>query len=84
MISVSSSKNKVSDIEIAKEIVKLEEVQEVHLISGECDILVKVRLKNVEDVEKFVLEKIRKIKGVEKTQTCIVFNTQKETTTIKI
>ncbi|MEW6070473.1 MAG: Lrp/AsnC ligand binding domain-containing protein [Candidatus Thermoplasmatota archaeon] len=56
----------------------LPEVQEVHIIAGEWDILIKLRAKDVDSIGKFVVDKMRAIKGIEKTLTCIVFETLKE------
>lgn len=69
---------------IAEQISKFPEVQEVHIISGDWDILIKVKDKDVDSVGKFVIDKLRTVKGIEKTLTCIVFDTPKETTTIPI
>lgn len=69
---------------IAEQISKFPEVQEVHIISGDWDILIKVKDKDVDSVGKFVIDKLRTVKGIEKTLTCMVFDTPKETTTIPI
>lgn len=72
----------VSQRAVAEEIAKFPEVQEVHIITGDWDLLVKVRTKSVEAVGKFVVDKLRLINGLEKTLTCMVFETVKETTEI--
>ncbi|MBS7647145.1 MAG: Lrp/AsnC family transcriptional regulator [Candidatus Bathyarchaeia archaeon] len=69
---------------IAEQISKFPEVQEVHIISGDWDILIKVKEKDVDAVGKFVVDKLRTVKGIEKTLTCMVFDTLKETTAIPI
>jgi len=69
---------------IAEQIAKFPEVQEVHIISGDWDILIKVKEKDVDTVGNFVVDKLRTVKGVEKTLTCMVFDTQKETTEITL
>lgn len=69
---------------IAEQIAKFSEVQEVHIISGDWDILIKVKEKDVNAVGNFVIDKLRTVKGVEKTLTCMVFDTQKETTEISL
>jgi DNA-binding Lrp family transcriptional regulator len=69
---------------IAEQIAKFPEVQEVHIISGDWDILIKVKEKDVDSVGKFVIDKLRTIKGIEKTLTCIVFDTPKETTVLAL
>lgn len=74
----------ISQRTVAEEIVKFPEVQEVHIITGDWDLLVKLRTENVDAVGKFVVDKLRLIKGLEKTLTCMVFETVKETTRITL
>jgi DNA-binding Lrp family transcriptional regulator len=69
---------------IAEQISKFPEVQEVHIISGDWDILIKVKDKDVDSIGRFVIDKLRTVKGIEKTLTCMVFDTPKETTVIPI
>jgi DNA-binding Lrp family transcriptional regulator len=72
----------VSQREVAEEIAKFPEVQEVQIITGDWDLLVKLRAENVDAIGKFVVDKLRLIKGLEKTLTCMVFETVKETTSL--
>jgi DNA-binding Lrp family transcriptional regulator len=72
----------VSQRAVAEEIARFPEVQEVHIITGDWDLLVKLRAENVDAVGKFVVDKLRLIKGLEKTLTCMVFETVKETTSL--
>lgn len=74
----------ISQRTVAEEIGKFSEVQEVHIITGDWDLLIKLRTENVEAVGKFVVDKLRLIKGLEKTLTCMVFETVKETTKISL
>jgi Lrp/AsnC family transcriptional regulator, leucine-responsive regulatory protein len=74
----------VSQRAVAEEIAKFAEVQEVHIITGDWDLLVKLRAENVEAIGKFVVDKLRLIKGLEKTLTCMVFETVKETTEVAV
>jgi DNA-binding Lrp family transcriptional regulator len=69
---------------VAEEIAKFPEVQEVHIITGDWDLLVKLRAENVDAIGKFVVDKLRLIKGLEKTLTCMVFETVKETTEVAV
>lgn len=71
-----------SQRDVAEEIARFPEVQEVHIITGDWDLLVKLRAENVETVGKFVVDKLRHIKGLEKTLTCMVFETVKESTSL--
>jgi len=68
----------LSQRELAKEIAEIEDVQEVHLISGQWDILVKVRVGKVEDVGRLVIDRIRAIRGVARTETCVSFECVRE------
>jgi len=70
----------VSQRKIAQDIAKFPEVQEIHIITGDWDLLIKVREKDVDTIGKFVIDKLRMVEGIEKTLTCMVFETQKETT----
>jgi DNA-binding Lrp family transcriptional regulator len=72
----------ITQREVAEEIARFPEVQEVHIITGDWDLLVKLRAENVECVGKFVVDKLRHIKGLEKTLTCMVFETVKESTSL--
>ncbi len=74
----------ISQRAVAEEIGKFPEVQEVHIITGDWDLLVKLRAKSVDAIGKFVVDKLRLIKGLEKTLTCMVFETVKETTKINL
>lgn len=74
----------VSQRVVATEIARFPEVQEVHIITGDWDLLVKLRAENVDAVGKFVVDKLRLIQGLEKTLTCMVFETIKETTEITL
>ena len=72
----------ISQRTVAEEIAKFSEVQEVHIITGDWDLLIKLRAEDVDVIGKFVVDKLRLIKGLEKTLTCMVFETVKETTKI--
>jgi Lrp/AsnC family transcriptional regulator, leucine-responsive regulatory protein len=76
--------NPTSQRVVAEEISKLAEVQEVHIITGDWDLMIKLRAENVDAVGRFVVDKLRCIKGIEKTLTCMIFETVKETTAIAL
>ena len=69
---------------VAKEIAAFSESQEVHIISGEWDILIKVKTRDVDAVGKFVVDKLRVVSGIERTLTCFVFDTEKESAAIPL
>jgi DNA-binding Lrp family transcriptional regulator len=78
------NENLLSQKAVAEEIAKFPEVQEVHIITGDWDLLIKLKAENVNTIGKFVIGKLRLIRGIEKTLTCMVFETTKETTEIPI
>jgi len=70
--------------EVAEKISKLSEIQEVHIIAGDWDMIAKVREKDIESLGKVVLDKIREIEGVKETVSLIVFEAIKETTKLQL
>jgi len=74
----------VSQRVVAEEISKFQEVQEIHIITGDWDLLIKLRTLSVDAIGKFVVDKLRLINGLEKTLTCMVFETLKDTTKITL
>jgi len=65
---------RVPQREVAQRIANLEGVHEVHLISGEYDMLVKVRGSSMEDIGSLAIDRIREIDGVGRTLTCASFS----------
>jgi Lrp/AsnC family leucine-responsive transcriptional regulator len=76
--SISFQQGAVSQKKLAQEIAKLPEVVEAHLITGEWDILVKVRSDSMQSVGSLVVDKLRMMEGVGKTMTCVSFAAVKE------
>lgn len=70
--------------EVARKIALLPEVQEAHIVTGDWDIILKVRVTDVDELGKFIVDKLRLVEGVEKTLTSVVLDTIKETTSIPI
>lgn len=54
----------------------------MHIITGDWDILIKVKAEDVDAVGNFVIDKLRLVKGIEKTLTCMIFHTEKESTAV--
>jgi len=70
--------------ETAKKVAKFQEVQEIHIITGDWDFLIKVKVKDVVAVGSFVVDKLRTVQGISKTLTCMVFDSIKETVDIPL
>jgi Lrp/AsnC family transcriptional regulator, leucine-responsive regulatory protein len=69
----------VSQKEAAQKISEIPDIYEVHVISGDWDIIAKARGESIQSIGELVLDKIRNVKGVERTLTCTSFVTIKET-----
>ena len=72
------SEGSLSQRNLAEDVSKIPGVYEVAVISGEWDILLKVRAASVEEIGTLVVDRLRAMKGIEKTQTCVAFQTIKE------
>jgi Lrp/AsnC family leucine-responsive transcriptional regulator len=68
----------VKQREVGERISRLKGVYEVHLISGEWDMILKVRSSSIEKIGELVIDNLREIKGVGKTVTCGCFSTIRE------
>lgn len=67
------SGRKVSQEQVAKEIKNIG-AEEVSIVTGGTDLIIKVRAKDIDELNDFVIKKLRNIDGVDKTQTLIVLN----------
>ncbi|HWC65538.1 MAG TPA: Lrp/AsnC family transcriptional regulator [Thermoanaerobaculia bacterium] len=67
-----------------KAVARLAEVLECHHIAGEEDFLLKVVVASPSDYERFVLERLTKIAGIEKVKTTFVLSSPKLETKIPV
>ena len=65
---------KTNQHEIAHQIKALSEVEDVSIVTGEIDLIVKVSLKDVDELNDFVISKLRDIEGIERTITSVVLS----------
>lgn len=63
---------------------EVQEIQECHHIAGDDDYLLKVRCKNIKDLDRVISEELKSLSGVVKTKTTIVMDTLKETSVIPL
>ena len=66
-------KNKNQE-DIAREIKALPGVEEVCSVTGIIDLIVRVRQDTIDQLNDFLIDKLRKVPGVAETQTMIVLN----------
>ena len=60
--------------DLARNLKQHECVEEVAMVAGGIDIIIKVRVKDVDELDSLVTKYLRNIEGIEKTQTMIVLN----------
>jgi Lrp/AsnC family transcriptional regulator for asnA, asnC and gidA len=68
----TSRGQKIDQYEVARLIKALPEVEEVSIVTGENDIIVKVALRDVDELNHFIIDELRNTEGVEKTMTSVV------------
>lgn len=61
-----------------KSIVEFSEVMECHHMAGEYDYLIKVLVTDTAELENFISNKLKSLKGIQKSNTLIVLSTLKE------
>ncbi len=74
-----TAKGQIVDQKTAKEISKIPEVLEVHIVAGEDSFLVKVRAANTDALTQLLRTKFSTIGSIRTTNTTIVLETIKET-----
>ena len=70
----TSRGQKISQYEVAKMIQVLPEVEDVSIVTGDIDLIVKVALGDVDELNDFIIYKLRDIDGIEKTVTSVVLS----------
>jgi Lrp/AsnC family leucine-responsive transcriptional regulator len=63
---------------LLKRLLELDEVQECHYITGEFSLLLKVRVRDMESLQKLVISQLNGTEGVRQTRTVMVLSTIKE------
>ncbi len=66
-------KNK-SQVDLAKDIEKIPSVENVDIVTGGSDLVAKIFVHDIEELDKVLLERIQLLEGVSKTQTMIIIH----------
>ncbi len=66
--------------EVANDLMEIEGVSEVHSITGEHDLLVKLYAASYEDFGDLIPDHLQKVPGVKHTETMLAFRAFKPTT----
>jgi len=70
--------------EFVIEIQKFPEVLECHHIAGEEDYLLKVIIRDIEEYERFLRDKLTRFSGISRIKTYFILNTLKQDTKIPV
>ena len=85
LVSVSLRLHQKNAIqEFVKEIQNIPEILECHHITGEEDYVLKVAIKDIEEYERFLHERLTRISGIRKIQTSFILKTIKHQTKVPI
>src|SRR5207245_3318793 len=60
--------------EVANQLIELDEVSEVHSISGPYDLIAKVMVPTYDALGEAIPDKVHAMQGIRETETLIVFN----------
>lgn len=71
-----------SDKEIISKIASHAAVQEVHTVTGDWDLLLKIRAKDIGELEGIITSELREPKLIDRAQTICAMATYKETTNL--
>ncbi|MCI4331657.1 MAG: Lrp/AsnC ligand binding domain-containing protein [Thermoplasmata archaeon] len=63
---------------VATEVARFSEVDDVFLVTGDTDIFLKVRFPHYEELKEFVLHRLPAVKGIRETKTLLVVTAYKE------
>jgi DNA-binding Lrp family transcriptional regulator len=69
---------------IARKVSEYAIVEDVFLVTGDTDIVVKTKFRNYNQLKKFLVEEISAITGVKDTKTLMVVTTFKERGEVKV
>ncbi len=61
-----------------EEIAAIKEITECHHVTGQCDFLLKVYVKDIKSYERVIMDKISKISVVKTFQTMMIMSTNKK------
>ncbi len=65
---------KLSQYQLASKIRNHGCVEQASMVTGEHDILLKIRAKNMDELDNFVTKYLRNVEGVRRTETMIILN----------
>ena len=70
-ILMSVSGKEIPQREIVDKLMEFSEVEEVAIVTGEVDLLLRIRVRSIDGLNKFILDKLRNIEGIATSSTMI-------------
>lgn len=67
-----------NESKVAEELLKCKEVDNIHVVYGEYDIVAKIKAPNLIKLREFAMDKLSKIEDIDKTTTLIAVDQTKE------
>ena len=67
-------KENITQHELIARFKKYDEITQAEIITGEMDIIIKVRTKTIKQLDNFIVRILRNINGIHKTKTILVLN----------
>jgi len=58
--------------QLMKKIAALPSIEEMNIVTGEIDAIVKVRVKDINELNDVLMDTLREYEGIEKTQTMVI------------
>ncbi len=65
---------KITQEQLARKLMNYEEVEQLAMVTGSVDIILKLRVKDMKEMDKFITGTLREHKGVGATQTLMVLH----------
>lgn len=63
---------KINQTQIAKQIKSFDDINSVSIVAGGTDLVAKIRTKDIDSLNDFIIDKLRNIDGVDRTQTLTI------------
>lgn len=76
IVGIETDVNKVETV--AAQIVKYQNVEDIFVVTGDYDIILKVRFPDYEEFQNFLVHDLGKIDGIKRTRTMMVLTIKKE------
>jgi len=83
-IGITLDRTCCKDEDVINTLKTIPEVQEIHRIAGEEDLLLKVKTEDTSTLERMLINEVTRIKGVAKTRTMIALSSPMERMSINL